>query len=451
MKKNIGNINSFRDLILFALPSIVMMIFMSSYTLVDGFFVSSYAGNDAFAALSLVYPLINIFIAMGVMMATGGSALVAKLYGEHEEKKGNRVFTSLYLTNIFLSIIVLIALMLWIEPLLKLLGTDSSTHDYAKKYITIILAFSPVAMTQMLFQSFFVTAGKPRLGLGLTILSGLSNIVLDYIFIKDLNMGIAGAAYATAIGYCMTAIPGTLFFLLKKTGLRFDMPYIKLGFIVEAMTNGSSEMVSNLANSITTLIFNAMMLKFIGNEGVVAMSVILYCQYLFTSMFMGYSIGVAPVISYRYGQGNEKKIRYFCKLSYVMFGIVSIFICLLTIIISSTLAQIFSNNNQTTYRLIKIGLRFFGVGFLICGVNIFSSSFFTALSDGFTSALISFSRTFCFIIANIYILSYLFRVNGLLLAIPLAELFTTILTICIFKHKYNKAFEVGISNIEKVC
>ncbi len=439
MKKNIGSISSFKELLVFALPSIVMMIFMSSYTIVDGFFVSTYVGNDAFAALSLVYPLISIFIAIGVMFATGGSALVAKFFGERDEHTGNRIFTSLYFISIIFALLGLIFSIIFIKPLLSFLGTDNNTYQDAKIYITIFLFFSPFAMIQMLFQSFFVVAGKPRLGLCLTIISGLANMILDYLFMGPLNMGIEGAAYATVIGYMMTAIPGTIYFFVRKKGLHFAKPVFNYSYILKSMGNGSSEMVTNLSTAITTLIFNALMLKFVGNDGVVAMSVILYCQYLFTSIFMGYSIGIAPVISYNFGAKKEEKIKYFAKVSYIFIAISSAFICLLTILIASLLAQIFSNNNETIYSLINIGLKLFAISFLMTGANIFSSAFFTALSDGFTSALLSFLRTFVFIIINIYLLSYFFEVTGLLLAIPVAEAITLILTAFIFKRQYSKS------------
>lgn len=440
MNKNINAIKSFKELIIFATPSIIMMVFSSSYTIVDGLFISSLVGTDAFTAISLIYPIISFFIAFGVMFASGSAALLGKFLGEKREKEANVNFTAIWVFVIILSLILMGIVYLFLNQLLHLLGTDNNTHQHALDYMHIYLLFIPCAITQLYFQSNFITASKPHLGLATIIIAGITNIVLDYLFMSTFHMGMYGAALATGIGYSLTTIIGLIFFLSNKKGLRFTRFHFDFKNIFQAGFNGSSEMVSNLANATTTIIFNVLMLKLVGNEGVNAMSVLLYCQYLLTSFFMGYSLGIAPVISYNYGALNEKKVRQFYKSSYRFIFMVGLIMLGISLIIARPLALLFANDSQKIAELITKGMYIFSISFLFGGLNIFSSALFTALSDGKTSAIISFLRTFVFIIISTFTLSYLFKVDGLLSAITVAETLTLITTILIFKKAYNKAF-----------
>lgn len=253
-----------------------------------------------------------------------------------------------------------------------------------------------------------------------------------------LNLGIAQASLATAFGYLLVSIPRTLYFLFNRKRLHFRKPLLKIKAVLKAMGTGSYEIVGNLVTAVTTLIFNSLMLKLVGNDGVVAMSVILYCQYLFNSLFMGYSIDIAPVISYRFGASDEKQVKHMTKVSYIFIAITSFLVTCLTMLLSNPLANLFSNNNEVVRNLTSRGLKLFSIGFLLTRSNIFSSAFFTALSDGVTSAILSFMRTFVFIITNTYLLSYFFNVTCILLAIPVAEVLTMTLNLLIFKTRYKK-------------
>lgn len=423
-------------LLRFALPSIIMMIFVSLYTIVDGFFVSRYVGTDALSAVNLVYPVISIIIAIGVMLATGGNAVVAIRMGEGNLKKAKKDFTLITITAIISCTIFSTIVLIYMEPVVRLLGADASLVELCVTYLTPLMLLAPFSALQMLFQSFFITAGKPGLGLTLTITAGLCNMLFDYIFIVPMNMGIVGAAYATAIGYMVPAIGGLVLFMRKKEDrLCFAKPDFDKKVLFNSCTNGSSEMVTNLSGSITTLLFNIVMMKLAGSDGVASITVVLYSQFLMTSLFMGFSIGVAPVISYHYGAGNSgylKKLNRIC-ISFILGCSVLIFAT--AFFSSGFISGIFAPAGSAVALMAADGLKLFSVSFLFAGLNIFASALYTALSDGKTSAGISFSRTFIFTVSGILILSTLWGINGVWLAIPFAEAVTFIIVIIIVRKK----------------
>lgn len=435
MSQSISKQFSFGQLLKFALPSIVMMIFLSLYTIVDGFFVSRFVGTDALSAVNIVYPVVSITVAIGIMFATGGSAIVAMRLGEGRQKTANENFTSIVIVATGASIVFCILSLLFMEPIVRLLGAQGALIPLSIQYLQILLIFAPMSVLQMLFQSFFVTAGKPTLGLALTVIAGICNMVLDYVLIVPVGLGIRGAALATAIGYCIPAIGGLVFFAQNRKGLCFVRPEFEFRMLINSCLNGSSEMITNLSNSVITLLFNVMMMKFAGSDGVAAITIILYTQFLMTSLFMGYSIGVAPIISYNYGADNKAYLKKLFRMCFLFVISASVVVFLTSFLSSGIIAGVFAPIGSSVYLLAVKGLRIFSFAFIFAGVNIFASALYTALSDGRISALISFSRTFLFTVVGIFLMVHFLQMDGLWLAIPFSELVTIIVVCFILRMK----------------
>ncbi len=426
---------TFAGLLRYAFPSTIMMLFISSYTIVDGLFVARFVSTDALSALNIIYPLQQIFGSVGFMVATGGSALVGAMLGQKKDREASRTFSLLTIAIVSFIIVAAIIVCIFTEPLVKLLGADDVLLPYGVAYVRIFLVFAPAQILQFIFQSFFITAGKPTLGLATTLAAGAFNIVFDYIFIVPLNLGIEGAALATGLGSCIPAIAGLIFFIKNKNGIHFSVPLPAFWPIKKACTNGSSEMVTNLSGAVTTLVFNLLMMRYAGSDGVASLTAVLYAQFVFVALFIGFSMGVAPVISYHFGAENKsylKKIQYMC-FSFIIGS--SIVMFLLAFFGSNLVANAFAQKGSAVNDMISFGMRLFSFSFLFSGVNIFASSHFTALSDGKTSALISFSRTFVFILLGVVLMTSLFQMNGMWLSIPFAELMATLLVIVIYSRK----------------
>lgn len=408
-------------LLKFAFPSIVMMIFMSCYTIVDGIFISRYLGSNALSAANIAYPPFNLLFAIGIMIATGGSAIVSKKLGEGKKEEALRDFSFLTASGMAASLIFLLVVVLFQNPLCRFLGASDLIFDDCRKYLVILGIFAPAAVLQSIYQSFFVTAGKPRLGLVLTVAAGLANAFFDYFFLAVVGTGIEGAAIATGIGQLIPAVIGTFYFFFFKGDLHF-VPFQFYGATLkQACFNGSSEMVSNLANAVITYLFNIILMRIAGEEGVAAITIILYAQFLFNSLYLGFSIGVAPVIGFQYGARNKKELQNLYKICNCFVIVSSVVVTVLSWILSDGIASIFVPDKGATYIMASEGLRIFALSFLFSGFNIFSSSLFTALSDGRTSAVISFGRTCVFIILSLLILPNVIGLNGVWLAIPVAE------------------------------
>lgn len=413
---------SFPQLFRFALPSIVMMVFMSLYSIVDGLFVSRFVGSDALSAINIAWPLISLVNAIGIMFACGGSAIVARMMGEGQTEEADRSFSLIALANILLGCLVAGLCLLFLEPLMSFLGAEGVLRPLVADYLRILLCFSPMALFQMLFQNFFVTAGRPKLGLTLTIAGGVANMILDYVFIAQLQLGIQGAAYATATGYCIPAVGGLLFFfLLNRRGLHFRLPTRQLRLVWDSIINGSSEMVSNLSASVTTLLFNLAMLELAGSDGVAAITAVLYCQFLMNALYFGFSLGISPVVSYHWGAGNQPFLQKTLRSCIFFLCGSSLLIFLLGLACAEPIVGLFFDGGAVEEMAVH-GFRLFSIGFLFAGINIFGSAFFTALGNGKTSAAISFARTFLFTILGILLLSYFWGMDGIWLAIPFAEL-----------------------------
>ena len=414
-------------LLKFAAPSIVMMVFMSLYTIVDGIFVSRFVGSNALSSVNIVYPVINVAIALSTMLGTGGSAIISRYLGEGKNKRAREALTQFVAVALMLSLILLIFSEVFLTPISRFLGASDVLLADCRLYLGASMLFVPACMLQAVFQSFLVTAGRPGLGLLLMTGAGISNMILDYVLIVPCQMGIAGAALATGIGQCIPAVCGLCFFIFTKQELRFCRFRFSVKEILEACYNGSSEMVSQLSNAVITFLFNIVMMSLAGEHGVAAITILLYGQFLFNAVYMGFSIGITPIVGFQYGAGNREKLRKIYRISFLSVAVSSVVVVAVAIIFSPTIVAIFTKE-QRTWELASAGFRLFAVNFLFSGINITSSGFFTALSNGKISALISFSRTLIFIVISLLILPRILGITGAWIAIPVAEFLTLIIS-----------------------
>ncbi|HIX67902.1 MAG TPA: MATE family efflux transporter [Candidatus Anaerostipes excrementavium] len=424
------------SLIKFAFPSMVMMVFMGLYTIMDTIFVARFVDTNALSSINIVCPVINIIVGLGTMLATGGSAIVAKKMGSGNTEEARSNFTLIIITGIITGLAITVIGLLFLDKIVWGLGASEILFPYCRDYLAIQLIFVIGNIMQVLYQNLFVTAGKPTLGLILSVLAGLANIVFDYIFIVLLHMGIQGAALGTGIGYMIPTVIGTIFFLTGRSELHFCKPKMDADVLLKSCSNGASEMVSQLSTAVTTFLFNATMMKLLGEDGVAAITVIIYSQFLLTTLYIGFSMGVAPIISYNYGSENVKQLKKVVRICFCFILVISVFVFLLSFFAGESIAKIFAENNENVFEITKNGFSIFSFGFLFSGCNIFASALFTALSNGKVSATISFLRTFGFILIFLLVLPRFLEVTGVWLAIPIAELLTLMLTIyLIFRHR----------------
>lgn len=424
---------TYTKLLKFVFPSIVMMIFTSIYSVVDGLFVSNFVGKTAFASINLIMPFIMGLTALGFMMGTGGSAIVAKTLGEGKPEKANEYFSLIVYTTIIGGLILSILGMFLVRPVSILLGAEGELLENCVLYGRITFISLAAFMLQNVFQSFFVTATKPKLGLAVIVSAGVTNMVLDYLFIAVLGFGLAGAAIATVCGELIGGLFPIFYFSRKNSSL------LKLGktkfygsILLKTCTNGSSELMTNLSSSVVNSLYNIQLLKFTGEDGVAAYGTIMYVSFIFVAIFIGYSIGSAPIISYNYGSGNNKELQNMSKKSLSLISIWAVGLFVLAQVISTPLATIFVGYDHDLFLLTRHGFRIYCVTFLINGFNIYGSAFFTALSNGLISATISFLRTLIFQIAAILILPAIFGINGIWIAVAMAELLTLCFTATFF-------------------
>lgn len=441
MKNSISREFHFFSLLKFAFPSILMMIFTSFYTMVDGIFVSRFIGTNALSAVNIVFPLCNIIIAIGIMLGTGGSAVIATKLGENKLRESKENFSLITIFGAIFGLIVLLFCFVFIEPILKMLGANEALYQLCFDYATVYLIFAPFSILQLLFQSLYITAGKPTMGLIVTIIGGVTNAVLDFLFIAVLDFGVKGAAFSTGIGIAIPAIYGLLYFSFNKKGsCHFVKPKMDKKALLDSCSNGASEMVSNIALSVVTILFNLIMMKFLGEDGVAAITILLYAQFFLSAIFIGFSMGVAPVISYNYGSQNTVQIKKVFKYCMIFILICSILCCVNAIIFSPLIITIFAQKDSNVYNIAIEGFKLFSLSFLFSGINIFTSALFTALSNGKVSATIAFMRTFVFITICLISLPLIFGVNGVWLSITAAELISTIMCliyILVYRKEYN--------------
>ena len=415
---------TYGKLIRFTMPSIAMMIFTSIYGVVDGFFVSNFAGKTPFSAVNLIMPFLMIVATVGFMFGTGGTALVAKIFGEGDKEKANKYFSLFVYVSFALGVIFAILGIVFIRPISALLGAEGELLENCVVYARIILAALPFYVLQLLFQSFFPAAEKPQLGLAVTVSAGVTNMVLDAVLVILLpqEYKLAGAAIATAMSqFVGGVIPFFYFFRKNNSILRLGKTSFDGKAILKACANGSSEFMSNVSMSIVGMLYNIQLLKYAGENGVAAYGVMMYVSMIFSAAFIGYSIGVAPVISYHNGAQNYKESNGLFRQSLIMIGVFGVGMVAAAELLALPLSNIFVGYDAELMNLTVSGFKIFALSFIFMGFAIFSSAFFTALNDGLTSALISFLRTLVFQIAAVLLLPLIWEIDGVWISIVVAE------------------------------
>ncbi|WP_295580178.1 MATE family efflux transporter [uncultured Oscillibacter sp.] len=411
------------SLLRFALPNIAMMVFLSLYTIVDGMFISRYVGTLALSAINMSYPLNSLEMAVGIMLATGGSAIIARKQGEGRGQEAREDFTCIVAASLAVGGAFAVLGNLFLSPILHLLGTSAVQWPYCEGYTRILLGFAPAFFLQTAFQSLFVTAGRPGLGLGTTVAGGLVNVVLDWLFMGPMGMGVEGAAVATVLGYCVPAVAGAVFFFRgRNSSLRFVAFRPRWRMLAQACGNGSSEMVSNVANAVTTFLFNMIFLAYWGEDGVASITIAMYFQFVFTAVFFGFSLGVAPVISYQYGAQNTEQLRKIVRICLGFVAAASLGAWLVSRLVIGPSLALFTEPDSGVYAVTIQGFPIYALSFLLMGTNIFASALFTAFSDGAVSAVISVTRTFLFLVGMLLVLPRVLGETGIWLAVPAAEL-----------------------------
>lgn len=443
MSKRLGKDFNLPSLLVYAIPTIVMMVFTAVYTMIDGIFLARFVNATALSAVNIFLPIYGLIFAIALMLGTGASAIIAKKIGENKYQEARENFTFIVICGIIVGFFIMILGLIFINPLLELLGANANNELLEKThtYGGIMLLFSPLIILQMLFQNFFVTAGKPTIGLIITIIGGVTNIFLDYVFIVPLQMGIAGAAIATGIGIFIPALFGAIYFLSKKeSGLYFVKPKANSKILLSSCLNGSSEMVSNGSFAIVTFAYNILMIKYLGVDGVAAVTIILYSMFMLESIFMGYAVGIAPIISYNFGSNDRTQLKRIFKNSIYIIFIGSLAIYGISVLLGPYFIQFMAAEGSDIYVIATDGFKLFSISFLFMGFNIFASMLFTALSNGKVSATISFMRTLVFVLIGLVVLPVMIGVNGIWLAVPIAEFFSLI--VCgIFIMMYKKVYQ----------
>ncbi len=430
---------SYQKLLRFTLPSIVMMIFTSIYGVVDGFFVSNYVGKVPFAAVNLIMPFLMVLGTIGFMFGTGGSALVSKTMGEGKPEKARRIFSLLVYVSIFLGILLTVFGIIFIRPIAAWLGASGSMLEDCVTYGRIILIALTPFVLQNEFQSFFVAAEKPQLGLFVTIAAGVTNMILDALFVAVFRFGLVGAAAATMLSQMVGGIIPLVYFLLpNKSVLRLVKTKWSGKFLAKACANGSSEMMSNISMSLVSMLYNAQLIKFAGENGVAAYGVLMYVNFVFLAVFIGLSIGSAPIVSYHYGAQNHAELKSLREKSLTVIAVFSISMFLLAQLLAVPFSKIFVGYDTELMNLTCRGFQIYSFVFLFAGINIFGSSFFTALNNGMISALISFLRTLVFQVAAVLIFPIFWKIDGIWLSAVAAECMSVIITVIFLITKRKK-------------
>ncbi len=414
----------------FVLPSIVMMVFTSIYGVVDGLFVSNFAGKTAFASINLIMPFLIILGAMGFMLGTGGTALVSRVLGEGDKERANEYFSMITLFGILLGVILTVVGVLAMRPMAILLGATEAMVDDCVLYGRIVVCFLTSFMLQNMFQSFLIAAERPKFGLLITLAAGVTNMVLDALFVGVFRWGIAGAAIATGISQTVGGVVPLMYFLFSKSSpLRLRWTKFEAQPLLRSCANGSSELMSNISGSLIGMLYNAQLMRFLGEDGVATYGVLMYVQFIFVAIDIGYSIGCAPIISYHYGAQNHPELRNLLMKGLKVMGILGIVMTIAAISLSGTLANIFVGYDATLCELTRHAFHLFSFAFLLAGFNIFLSSFFTALNNGGVSAAISFLRTLVFQAASVILLPMALDVDGLWWAASAAEALAFVVSI----------------------
>lgn len=430
MKIQLSDHFNYKRLLRFILPSVLMILCTSVYSIVDGFFVSNFVGKTQFAAVNLIMPILFGVGTIGFMIGTGGSAIVSRTMGEGKKELANQYFSMLIYVALALGIAVSVAGFFLAPAISAALGATGELLENCVLYARILFCGMPFFILQYTFQSFFVAAEKPSLSLKINVAAGLTNAFLDFLLIIVFRMGLAGAAVATVIGQAIGGAVPLIYFIRKnKSSLRLVKTPIRLKVLFKACVNGSSEMVTNLSASVINILYNFQLMKLAGVNGVAAYGIIMYVNFIFMAMYLGYAMGSAPIVSYHYGAGNHAELKNIFRKSLVVLGVASIILVALSELGAQPLVSIFANGDAELLTMTTRGFRLYALCFLVMGFNVWGSSFFTALNNGVVSAIISFLRTFAFQIAAVMLLPLFFGIDGVWLSIVAAELLSLIATV----------------------
>lgn len=429
-----------KNILKFAIPTIAMSVFMSFYTMVDGLFVSNLVGTDALSAINLVAPVIQLVTAISTMLATGGSAVIMKKMGEKKEEEAKEDFTFLIIVNIAAGIIMCGAGYMLMDKIFAGMGLSREVTGYCTEYLGRYLLFTVPVLLMNNFTLYMIASGKANLSLICSVAGGVLNIILDYIFIGIFNMGIGGAAVATGLGYSVTAVTGIFVFSRKKNLLHFKKPVLRTRVLASAAANGSSEMATAFVTGIITMMFNWTMLRYAGENGVAAVTIIMYVLMFASSLYTGYSYGVAPMLSFYYGGQKHEKLKKLISISLKVIAFISVLTVIASFLFTKPLVSVFARPDNPVYGLAVTGNRICTTALLFIGFNIFASGMFTALSNGAISALLAFSRSFVFMLITMAVLPAVFGINGIWFATPVAEIMALALSAGMFimyRKKYN--------------
>ncbi len=429
-----------RNILKFAVPTIAMSVFMSFYTMADGLFVSNLIGTSALSAINLTAPVIQVVTAISTMLATGGSAVIMKKMGEQKPQEAKEDFTFLILVNVVVGLVMTMLGYFLMETIFGSMALSQEVAGYCTSYLSRYLVFTIPILLMNNFTLYMIASEKAALSLVCSVSGGVLNIVLDYVFIGFLDMGISGAAIATGLGYSVTAVVGLSVFSRKKSLLHFTKPAFRFKVLANAATNGCSETATALVTGIITMMFNWTMLHYVGEDGVAAVTIIMYVLMFASSLYTGYSYGVAPMLSYYYGEKNHEKLKKLVSTSLKVIAVISLVTVTASFAATKPLVSIFARPNNPVYDLAVTGNRICTLALFFIGFNIFASGMFTALSNGIVSAILAFSRSFVFMLITMLILPAILGVNGIWLATPVAELMALALSALMFL-KYRKQYQ----------
>lgn len=428
------------NILRFAVPTIAMSVFMSFYTMVDGLFVSNLIGTNALSAINLTAPVIQLVTAISTMLATGGSAVIMKKMGEHKTKEAREDFTFLIFVNVMVGLVMCILGYSVMDSLFKHMELSPEVANYCTTYLRHYLLFTIPILLMNNFTLYMIASEKAALSLLCSVTGGVLNMVLDFVFIAVFDLGIGGAAIATGLGYSVTALVGLFVFSRKKNLLHFTKPVFRIKVLANAATNGCSEMATALVTGIITMMFNWTMLHYVGENGVAAVTIIMYVLMFASSLYTGYSYGVAPMISYYYGEKNLTKLKKLVSTSLKVIAVISLVTVIASFAATKPLVSIFARPDHPVFELSVTGNRICTLALFFIGFNIFASGMFTALSNGIVSAVLALSRSFVFMLITMLVLPALLGVNGIWLATPVAELMALVLSIVMFL-KYRKRYQ----------
>ena len=444
-EKSMENTNAYekpvtlKNIVKFAVPTIAMTVFMSFYTMVDGLFVSNLIGTDALSAINLTAPVIQLVTAISTMLATGGSAVIMKKMGAQKTEEAKEDFTFLIMVNVIVGIVMCVAGYLAMDSVFAGMNLSADVEGYCVEYLSRYLVFTVPILLMNNFTLYMIASEKANLSLICSVTGGVLNMALDYVFIAGFDMGISGAAIATGLGYSVTAVVGLFVFSRKKSLLHFKKPVFRFRVLASAATNGCSEMATALVTGIITMMFNWTMLHYVGEDGVAAVTIIMYVLMFASSLYTGYSYGVAPMLSFYYGEQNHEKLKKLVALSMKVIAVISVVTVAASFMLTRPLVSVFARPDNPVYDLAVTGNRICTVALFFIGFNIFASGMFTALSNGIVSAVLAFSRSFVFMLITMIVLPLLLGVNGIWLATPVAELMALVLAVSMFV-KYRKRY-----------